>query len=250
MPGLKIKISKWYERFGNNMLQLANACCYSVLNNAYFQSPQHEFVDIFTINNYIKYSYTIEESFFYNYEKYDKIRHEYVKKYIRPNLINIPEYDPINNDTVIIHIRSGDVFTKEPHSKYIQNPLSYFQKIIKNYEKTIVVCEDSNNPVINEFKKNSNIQVKFLSLQETIAMMLAAQNIVFSGVGTFGPICAMLSNNLKKIYMTNISNIDNQWFFDTSINIEHTNISLCKYISPNTWKNSAEQRELMIKYHE
>ena len=39
---------------------------------------------------------------------------------------------------------------------YVQNPLSYFEKLIDQFEKIIIVSSDDKNPVINELKKNRN----------------------------------------------------------------------------------------------
>jgi hypothetical protein len=40
---MSVKISKWYYRFGNNVIQLINAIRYSLDTNDYFQSPNHHF---------------------------------------------------------------------------------------------------------------------------------------------------------------------------------------------------------------
>ena len=51
----------------------------------------------------------------------------------------IPEVDDkLNENYLIIHIRSGDIFRKNPHSNYVPPPLSYYmnQINIKNSETT------------------------------------------------------------------------------------------------------------------
>lgn len=247
MLGQRISISKWFGRFGNNVLQLANACSYAITNNCYFESPTHEFIKSFTINKDIRYTTILEDTFFYNFNSYDQ-RHFYINQYISPNIINIPYHEMISSDTIVIHIRSGDIFNHNPHPKYIQNPLSYFEKIVNQYNDAIILCEDFRNPVIDILKKNSKTHIVCGPLNKTLSLMLAAQNICFSGYGTFGPVCAMLSTNVKQIHMTNIVNINNEWIFNDKINIIYDYINLDNYIQPNSWKNTNDQRQLILEY--
>lgn len=244
---MRIKISHWYGRFGNNVLQLSNACGYALENNCVFESPNHNILKSFTINNHLITNEIFSNLFFYGFEKYNLKRHDIIKEYIRPNLINI---DPINldNNTLVIHIRSGDVFGIIPHTKYIQNPLSYFISIIENFEKTIIVCEDYNNPVIGALSELKSVTVHSTTFEKDLSLILSAKNLCLSGVGTFGPICAMLSKNIQNLFITNIVNIDNQWIFNNDISVHNTYINLDNYICPNSWANTDTQRSLMMTY--
>ena len=246
----RVKLSRWVGRFGNNVIQLVNAANYSIENEHYFESPIHELIKSFTINEHIRYSKYVIGSFFDEFSCYSKIRHKYIQQYIAPNLIHIPIYESLDKNTLLIHIRSGDIFKSNPNSKYIQNPLSYFEKTIRSYSNSIVLCEDFENPIIQKLSNNPKVKIQSLSLQHTIATMLAAQNICFSGYGTFGPVCAMLSKHIKKIHITNIVNLNNEWHFNDNIEIVHDTICLEKYIPPNSWKNTQEQRKLMVDYCE
>lgn len=243
---MKIQISSWFGRFGNNIIQLSNACSYALENNCLFESPDHSMIKPFIINGYNNGG-IYKNLFFYGFSRYDSERHTIVQKYIKPNLIEIPYFN-INDNTLVIHIRSGDIFSHNPHSKYIQNPLNYFLSIIDNFQETIVVCEDNKNPIIGYLKKIKCVRVEQNDFLTDISMILSAKNLCLSGVGTFGPICAMLSDNIQNLFITNIVNIDDQWIFNSNINVEYSHIDLDRYIKPNSWKNTADQRSLMINY--
>lgn len=243
---MKIKISSWFGRFGNNIIQLSNACGYALENNYLFESTDHIMIKPFIINGSNNGS-IYKNLFFYGFDRYDSERHAIVQKYIKPNLIEIPYFN-ISDNTLVIHIRSGDIFSNNPHNKYIQNPLNYFLSIIDNFQETIVLCEDDKNPVIDYLKKIKSVRVEHNDFLTDMSILLSTKNLCLSGVGTFGPICAMLSNHIKNLFITNIVNIDNQWIFNNNINVQYAYINLDRYIKPNSWKNTESQRLLMINY--
>lgn len=243
---MKIQISSWFNRFGNNIIQLSNACSYALENNYLFVSPDHNMIKSFTVNGHNN-GEIYKNLFFYEFNRYDNERHTIIQKYIEPNLIQIPTQN-ISNDTLVIHIRSGDIFSNNPHNKYIQNPLNYFLSVMDKFEKTIVVCENNKNPVIDYLKKIKSVKIEHNDLLTDLSILLSAKNLCLSGVGTFGPVCAMLSNHIKNLFITNIVNIDNQWIFNSNINIKYSYINLDEYIKPNSWKNTIDQRSLMINY--
>tara|TARA_X000000950_G_scaffold280929_1_gene376535 strand:+ start:230 stop:625 length:396 start_codon:yes stop_codon:yes gene_type:complete len=57
----------------------------------------------------------------------------------------------LNINTVVIHIRSGDIFSKTPHPGFIPLPAVYYTNILntKNFNKIIIDAEYRVNPVIN-----------------------------------------------------------------------------------------------------
>ena len=106
----------------------------------------------------------------------------------------------IPKKTLVIHIRSGDVFEKDWHSMYVQNPLSYFEKLINQFEKVIVVSSDDKNPVIDVLKKNENIIFKSSNFINDLKILLNAEYLASSGVGTFVISAVFLSNKIKEFY--------------------------------------------------
>ena len=105
---------------------------------------------------------------------------------------------------MVIHIRSGDIFDI-PITSYFQNPINYYQKLIENYEKVILVTsEEKNNPVIGKLLKESNVTLHSSSVEQDFNLLVNAVNLATSGVGTFPIAAALLSKKLKNFYYTNL----------------------------------------------
>ena len=83
---------------------------------------------------------------------------------------------------------------------YVQNPLSYFEKLIDQFEKIIIVSSDDKNPVINELKKNKKIIFKSSNFIDDLNILLNAEHLASSGVGTFVISAVFLSSKIKKFY--------------------------------------------------
>ena len=186
-----------------------------------------------------------------------KVRRDICKEYIYTNLkINFDNVKELDNDTVVMHIRSGDIFSRKDYycsvvSNYLQNPLDYYIKIAEKYSKVIVLTEDYQNPVIAELNKIEKFDIRILGIQETIETMLSAKNIVTSGVSSFGIACALLSKNVKRVYASDLVVDEILNFNDliqTDIEVKVISIDTERYIKWNNWLNSDEQRKIMIEY--
>ena len=110
----------------------------------------------------------------------------------------------IPEDTLVIHIRSGDIFYK-PILSYFQNPINYYKTLIQNYEKVILVTSaEKNNPVVRELLKETKVTIHSTTLQEDFNILFNAINLATSGVGTFPIAAALLSNKLRNFYYTDL----------------------------------------------
>ena len=264
-------ISQWCGRFGNNIQQISNAIYYCKEKNLNFNSPNNDFINPFSVNfgnsncRSALYFFHIPSKLGHpkpdfeitNIDNLFKERREICQKYIYPNLkLDFEKVFELPDDVVVLHIRSGDIFSRKNYycpvvSNYLQNPLSYYTHIINKYSKAIVLVEDYNNPVISELEKNDKVEVRMISVQETLQVMLSAKNIVTSGVSRFAIACVLLSRNIKKVYCSNlvVEEILNQRDLqDTEVEIEIINIHLERYIQWNEWLNTDEQRKLMLNY--
>lgn len=264
-------ILQWCGRFGNNVQQISNAIFYCRENSLNFTSPDNELINPISINFgnnnchsalYFfhlpsKLGHGLPDFELKSLENLFKQRREICQNYILPQLkINFDNVVDLGEDVVVMHIRSGDIFSRRNYycpvvSNYLQNPLSYYEKIISDYDKVTVLTEDYNNPVIGELEKNPKVEIKIMGIIETIEVMLSARNIVTSGVSSFAIACALLSNNIRKVYCSNlfVEEILNQRdLIDTDIDVRLINIDIDRYIGWNNWLNSDEQRKLMISY--
>ena len=151
------------------------------------------------------------------------------KAFLINNIDKLPEND------LVIHIRSGDIFSSKPHSNYVPPPLSYYTKEIDKYkyEKIHIVCEDTVNPVVNELLKlYKNAVWEKNNLEKDIRIILGATNIIYS-VGTFIPSLMLLSNNNKYLYGKSCNNEELNEYY--------------KIMKP--WKNTIEQRNYILTYN-
>lgn len=263
-------ILQWCGRFGNNIQQISNSILFCELNKLKFSSPDSELIKEFSIS--FGDQNCQPNLFFFHVDSvtgqgrsHFKIDLDYTRlnrrrvclEYIAKNLkINWKNVNKIDDETVVIHIRSGDIFSRKNYycpvvSRYLQNPLSYYLQIIKDFKNVIVLTEDNLNPVIDELRKLNNVSIKICSVVETIEIMLSAKNLVTSGISSFPIACSLLSKNLENLYCSNFQLdeiLSYKDIFDERINIHITNIDESKYIKSNEWLNTDEQRQLMIDY--
>ncbi|MEG4492376.1 tetratricopeptide repeat protein [Microcoleus sp. D3_18_C4] len=178
------------------------------------------------------------------------------------NLVPYREDKSIGERTLVIHIRSGDVFSNfNVHPLYIQPPLSYYQKIIEhgNYQDIVVVTEpDRLNPCIDELLIRYNARVQSNSLEEDVNTILSAKHLVI-GQGTFGNNLSMISPNLQKLYCPFFLHYSHDHLFHIAEELPYQTIfaRLPFYIFPSVrtneyefegWKNSYEQKKFMLFY--
>ncbi len=264
-------IYQWCGRFGNNVQQISNAIFFCKENSLKFQSPDNDLINPFTVSfgeDYCRaglYFFHVPSKLGSGVPDYTtgdipllyKQRRDICREYIYPNLkINFDNIKVLDDDTVVMHIRSGDIFSRRNYycsvvSNYLQNPLSFYNKIADNYNKVIVLTEDYNNPVISELEKNPKVEIRILSVSETIEVMLSAKNVVTSGVSSFPIACVLLSENIKKLYCSNLyvdEILNPKDLLKTNVDVELITIDTERYIKWNEWLNTDEQRKIMIDY--
>jgi hypothetical protein len=167
-------------------------------------------------------------------------------QYLLPILEYVPPHESIDFDnTLCIHIRSGDLFSDpKPHCLYAQPPLDYYTKIIAmNPEKKVyVVYEDDANPVVNALREICPFGTFVsLSLPETIGVFLHAKYIV-CGFGTFIYSIATMNKLFQTMYVP-LSMKKEHYQADPRV----VYCDLPGYIA--RWKNTEEQRNIMLTYN-
>lgn len=254
---------KWFERFGNNIQQISNGIIYCQKNQNCFISPDHNLISSFKINHELETNNIVYNKFFNSWDfggcsqwnAYNNIRHEIIKTIIYPKLKFLSHLkEPLNANDLVIHIRSGDIFTKTHKrcDKFVQNPLSFFLKIIELYDNIYICSENNNNPVLEYLAKLQNVTIYTnRSIIEDLSLIMRSQNVCIGGIGTFAIAACMLSQNLKNFYSTDLDPVTflNYNMINAKIVNKHIyHIDQNKYIRIGTWKNTKEQRNLMINY--
>ncbi len=241
-----IVIQKWFGRLGNNIIQLYNAIHIALYYKETIKLPIHNFFNVNIIKEYFKNNKNnllIKDSWdFFNKSKLKNIPNEAfeinteetINILINAFIIKQNDIKKLDEDTVVIHIRSGDIFNNNPHPGYVPPPLAYYVNILNNnqFNKIIIIAEDKKNPVIDELLKlYPNSFYEKNSLEDDIKIILGATNLIES-IGTFIPSLLMLSNNIVKKYSTST----------------YENELINYYLNNKPWKNTQKQRELIISY--
>ena len=270
-------INSYYGGFGNNLQQLALGAMYAELYKNNFYSKDHKLVNTFSIINnnfsdfFAKYRF---DSRFYNFENisekftnspttdtplknkdakyYNENFYKIFQEIIEPNL-NFKKDLEIDDQTLVIHIRSGDIFEKNEdniilgHDYYLQNPLIYFQNLIEKYDKTILVAaKPFNNPVIEILSRDDRVTLNSSNIADDFNTLLNAKNLATSGVGTFSIAAALSSKKLKNFYYSNL------FFFHhlnpTMVkNATHHTYSFKNYLKiGDEWRGTKDQVDRML----
>ena len=146
----------------------------------------------------------------------------------------------LDNNTLVIHLRGGDVFYDDWHSLYVQNPLSFYLKISKKFENIIIVTEHiKDNFILKELDKRLDLKIASGSLEEDANILLNARNLATSGVSAFPIACALLSQKLENLLVTNIyleEHLNPKMINKNYVNIENYKVS--NYIEIGDFKKS------------
>jgi len=253
-------ISHWYGRLGNNIQQICNGIIYSSINGDGFFSPHHDLIEQIVIESQKKPTTRQCRFFHYNtpnkdfdidlnylYQNIGKV----AKQYVVPNF-KFKIKDPFDDDTLVVHIRSGDIFAHEhdPPHDYVPNPLCYYLNLIEEYDKIIVVTEPDNyNPIVDELKKIKKVNVQSESVAEDFLTLMRSKNIATSGTGTFAVAAALCSSNIKNFYCSNLyldEHLNPEMVISSGIKVHM--MELKNYIQIKNWKNNKEQRKFILEY--
>jgi len=269
-------LSEWFGRFGNNIQQISNMIHMAQVDNCCFLSPEHGLIKEFGTFRSSLSREDIQvhrnEFYFYGEDRLDRLhfncdkedlnqkRENIIKEFIVPNLKwGLNSIPALSDQTLVIHIRSGDNFVenwKPPeasvhpvvHPCYVMNPFSFYESLIRRFEKVIVVTEkDRKNPMLKKIDKFNNVSIRSGTLVEDLKIILAAKHFATSGVGTFGIAAALLSNNLENFYCTDLflkEHLNPTMLMKSKIFM--TPINQDDYIKIGTWTASPPQIELML----
>ena len=158
-------------------------------------------------------------------------------------------------DTVVVHIRGGDVFGGRNPPAYGQPPLSFYLWVLakRQWHNVVIVHQDDTNPLLAPLieachKQGLNVKTFSGSLVEDLTLLLGAHTIV-AGRGTFIPALVGLSDTIRAVY----------YFEDKFVLFpEKPEIGITRVIDAhglyrrellsNNWANSPDQRALMVEY--
>ncbi|MHA7775268.1 hypothetical protein [Roseibium sp. M-1] len=263
-----------YGRFGNNLLQIANALLLAkLLDLRFVQLPKLSWIPIEQPVEYddltlLPYDWDLSKigpslkSDFFSGPRFDvlscghSMRSSVLRQYIKP-LLTFPTKFGEFDDQLVIHIRSGDIFSASPHPGYVQPPLAFYRRLIqaelehRASLKLYVVFEDRRNPCVSGLERYAleigvPLTMQSGSFHDDIGTLLSATKLAF-GHGTMGLGVCLLSCDIDSVDV----------FGDSGF--AYRNLSQIKrvtvwnalpddYIAVGSWKNTDEQRNQMMNY--
>ena len=158
-------------------------------------------------------------------QNYNEIINKYIKPHIDYNLIN--NFNINFEKDLIIHIRSGDVFSKNfildknMFNVFKSPPYIFYKEIIEsnNFNNIYIISENYNlNPIINELCKNyKNVFFYSNDLSTDFKILLNSQYFI-PGHSDLSRMVIALSDQKKKCYISKnfFPNINNINYYDYS----------------------------------
>ena len=255
-----VRISYWYGRLGNNIQQCAVATIVAELLQNSFEAIDHELIS----PEKEVFGDSLEELsgrwFFWDGpEKEVSLPVDYINKNMRRicrdhilSRLRIPECPQVSDDTIVIHIRSGDIFDQvfSGGHIYVPNPLHYYLLLIEKFDRAIIVTEpDTNNPVVEALRQHKKVIMQSRSVEEDFGCLLAAKNLASSGIGTFCLAAALCSQNIENFYCSDLmlsEHLNYGMLLDSDVKVSV--LKLRNYFVSGEWQNTEEQRKFILEY--
>ena len=164
--------------------------------------------------------------------------------------------EPLPPGVLVIHFRSGDAFSQNPHPGLGQPPLAFYHRVIEheNPAKVVLVFEDRRNPTIDSvihYLETLKLpySVQSGSFADDLEVLLAARSLVTAN-GTLTEALLMLSPYVER--WASYSR-DPQLFFrsrsvPTIIGVADSSGEYSSRVLTGNWKNTADQRALMLSH--
>ncbi len=266
-------INSWQGMLGNSIMQVYNTLLIALDKkyNILLPDPEikHKFskystfyknrriiINEKTCNKEIKDRY----NFYYQkwlpaYKDCFKKNHDKAVELLK-NILTICDEEPYeySKETLIIHMRSGDIFSNCPHPKYIPPPLSFYKNILNetSYKNVLISTENSRNPCLKPLEKMENVRWTGGNLEKDIKTIMGAKHLIF-GIGSFVPALLLLSNNIEKIYVPSNYGIPGilegeRCLFGKKVEIVEVDVNKYMEIIGTKGVRSRYARDVMLNY--
>ena len=270
---MSVSVSHWSGRLGNNIQQVANCIMAAEKHGGLFeQTLDHDIISKIAIsfgdgnaNGYGRfYSWEplvhCEKGCYeggneigidvdYVYKNIVRVCKEYIKPYLK-----LPQKQTIGDDTIVMHLRSGDNYHRifDPPTNYIPNPLIFYLNLIESFDKCLLITEpDRENPIVHELAKIDKVRIHSSTVADDFALLMNAENVALSGVGTFAMAAALCSSTIKNLYTTDLlltEHLNYTMLYNTSVNVNVMELDNYLPVFPCSWKNTEEQRKFILDY--
>ncbi len=187
-------------------------------------------------------------------------RYHCMQEYVRSLFAADAPHDALGDQTLVIHVRSGDIFEAEPNAKYGQPPLSWYQTLIEDSgfrEVTIVaqtqISVGAENPVLGEIRKRwPRLRIVSETVERDFHTLRHARHLALS-VGTFAVAAAMLNTRLETLHVPRYERMRDENFSDifppgTDLGFSRYDYAIDGYQGMRNWANTRQQIDLMLHH--
>jgi hypothetical protein len=167
--------------------------------------------------------------------------------------------DPLIDDsTLTLSIRSGEIFSTFIHREYGQPPLSYYKRVVResSAHKIVIVAQDLANPVtlplIDFVQEQKRELTLYIGTPDRGLQILFASKHLAGGAGSFVWAIQSLSQRIERF-----------WFFDSTWDgcmpsrrhvkasrIVDQSSAYVAAVMRSNWRKSPDQLRLMTEYPE
>ncbi|MCJ2071055.1 discoidin domain-containing protein [Methylobacterium sp. J-030] len=184
---------------------------------------------------------------------------EVVHTYIRQVFNGLPAVFPDKpEDQLIIHIRSGDIFSTWIDPNYPQPPLAFYRMVIERLlaedriRSVRMVFENRANPVIPALEAYVEgiglpLSTQSGTLVDDVAAIANGRYLVF-GFGSFGPGVCHLSERVDQVFYFSCNWPQGFQSIETVGHVVEVRDVGGGYMKIGEWTNSEAQRRLMVEY--
>ena len=248
------------DRLGNFIKQIRNAIQVALFYNYNIIIPYHKYFNTryIVLNPDVTFEHpciTDKGEFFktrliQNIDMELFLQNKEQTRNVLRNVFTLRNTKPLGSNDVLIHIRSGDVFSKHTHPAYIMPPLSYFVDILNknSFREIYLVAEDTRNPCIPKLiELYPQIHFQVQSLEEDIDLILGASNVVTT-YGTFVPSLLMISEHVTNIFTPSYA-VSEFNLLDGNPAVHIHSTDLTEYREQQfPFRNTASQIQRMLTY--
>ena len=252
---------EWFGRLGNNLLQLAHVLHLAEQTGSEVMIPAADFLDRrqwdFRSGAGTGCQIVVSNTFFYS-----SSCPTYLDKTVFPTAAKrsvllthvLPAFKvPLeqSGDSVVVHVRGGDVFSTSPPPTYTQPPLAFYKVVLQLPElaklKIILCIEDFSNPIVEILQRDYRKRLTVVTdLNKAIGTIAGAKRLVL-GQSSFSEMLGLMAPDLESIYIPFCLGREDLYtdFRQRGWKIPGYCFQYDNYISIDGWMNTADQLQLM-----
>ena len=278
---LLLRLKPWYGRLGNNLVSLAHVLHLGretrseviITPHPYFKQTEWDFREASRISAEVELTFigtgnigrqiAVTDDFYHESEMplrlsnwsftTSKQRRVLVEQ-VLPAFRIVPRHV---RDSIVIHVRAGDVFTHTViHPYYGQPPFAFYKTVLQLPElaalQIFVVVEDYSNPVVALIEQEYKGRVQIITdLEQGVATILGSRHLVLAR-STFSENLGKMAPSVQNLYFPYCVDEDgndkreSEW--DLTWNMKGYCYEYDDYIPLSAWTRSPQQMEMMSNF--